>query len=86
MKGQDVVVLLGSGLAIWVLGTVYSGYRGAAMLETTSLRDWVAFAVSPLVSAALCVALLMLWRVPVRDLRGGSGDCRVGDAHEFLFG
>lgn len=61
MKQSDVVLLLGLGLLIWVLGTIYYGYTGRAVLETTSRRYWIAFATSPLISAALCV-LIVRWR------------------------
>lgn len=64
MKEHETWVLLFAGLAIWVLGTVYYGYRGAAMLETTRLRYWLAFALSPVVSAVLCMAILRWRQVP----------------------
>jgi hypothetical protein len=61
MKLSDIVILLVLGLAIWIVGTIYYGYRGSAILETTPMRYWLAFTVSPLVSAALCIAILR-WR------------------------
>lgn len=61
MKAQEAILLLSLGLAIWVLGTIYYAYTGPRILETTATRYWVSFAVSPILSAALCVAIL-LWR------------------------
>jgi hypothetical protein len=61
MKRQEIVLLFLLGLAIWILGTVYYAYRGARILETTEMRYWVSFAISPIVSAALCVGILR-WR------------------------
>ena len=61
MKGHDVALLLVLGLIIWIVGTIYYANQGPAILETTSLRYWGAFAVSPIVSAVLCVAILR-WR------------------------
>ena len=61
MKGLDVALLLVLGLIIWIVGTIYYANRGPAILETTSLRYWGAFALSPIVSAVLCVAILR-WR------------------------
>jgi Family of unknown function (DUF5367) len=61
VKGQDVIVLLGLGLVIWVVGTFYYASRGPLILETTSLRYWIAFAVSPVFSGILCV-LILRWR------------------------
>ena len=64
MKAQDVVVLLASGLLIWIAGTIYYGLRGPAILESTSLRYWIAFGASPPLSALLCVAILWWRRIP----------------------
>lgn len=61
MKQADVVLLLTLGLIIWVVGTVYYAYRGPAILETTALRYWIAFAVSPVFSAVSCI-LILRWR------------------------
>ena len=64
MKGREVALLSGLGLVIWVLGTVYYAYQGPRVLETTSLRYWVSFALSPIFSAAICVAILAWRHVP----------------------
>jgi hypothetical protein len=61
MKGPDVVILLALGLIIWVAGTIYYAHYGRSVLESTEVRYWTAFVVSPVVSAALCIAIL-LWR------------------------
>ena len=61
MRGQDRMLLLLLGTAIWVLGTVYYAYAGHRVLETTRARYWVSFAISPVVSAALCI-LILRWR------------------------
>ena len=61
MKGQDVALLLVLGLVIWIIGTVHYANHGPAVLETTSLRYWRAFIISPIASAVLCIAILR-WR------------------------
>jgi hypothetical protein len=61
MKGHDVALLLLLGLVIWVVGTIYYANRGPAILETTNLRYWLAFSLSPIFSAILCVVILR-WR------------------------
>jgi len=61
MKGQDAVLLLLLGLVIWVLGTIHYASQGPVILETTSARYWRAFALSPIISAVLCIAILR-WR------------------------
>ncbi|MBB5339887.1 DUF5367 family protein [Tunturiibacter gelidoferens] len=64
MKTQDSVVLIVLGLIIWILGSVYYAYRGPFVLETTGLRYWISFFISPLVSAIICIAILKLRHVP----------------------
>ncbi len=61
MKGTDVTLLLLLGLAIWIVGTIYYASAGPAILETTSLRYWTAFSLSPIFSAVLCI-LILRWR------------------------
>jgi len=61
MKGRDVVLLLGVGLSIWVVGTIYYASYGPLVLETTNGRYWRAFVLSPITSAMLCIVIL-LWR------------------------
>jgi hypothetical protein len=61
MKQADVLLLLAVGLIIWIAGTIYYAYRGPAILETTALRYWIAFVVSPILSAILCI-LILRWR------------------------
>jgi hypothetical protein len=61
MKPQESALLLFLGLTIWILGTIYYAYTGPRVLETTPLRYWVSFFISPLASAAICIAILR-WR------------------------
>jgi uncharacterized membrane protein YpjA len=61
MKMQECWLLLLLGLAIWILGTIYYGYTGHRVLETTPARYWISFATSPIISAVLCI-LILRWR------------------------
>jgi hypothetical protein len=61
MKVQDAALLFGSGLVIWIAGTLYYAAHGPDILETTSARYWRSFLLSPIVSAAICIAVLK-WR------------------------
>ena len=61
MTMQNTALLSGLGLAIWIAGTVYYAAHGAAMLETSSARYWTSLALSAILSAAICVAILK-WR------------------------
>jgi hypothetical protein len=64
MTQREIILLLAIGAAIWILGTVYYARLGALILETTPARYWIAFAVSPVVSAILCVAIMRWMHVP----------------------
>jgi hypothetical protein len=64
MNRIEVIVLLGLGIAIWVLGTIYYSIRGQAILETSDTRYWVMFVATPIFSAALCVVILRLRHIP----------------------
>jgi hypothetical protein len=61
VTNQACLILLGLGAAIWAAGTLYFAYAGRFILETSSVRYWLSFALSPIISAALCV-LILLWR------------------------
>jgi hypothetical protein len=61
MNLQESALLFFLGLTIWILGSVYFAYHGPRVLETTAARYWVSFLLSPVVSAAICIAIL-LWR------------------------
>jgi hypothetical protein len=58
---QECVLLLSLGLFIWILGTLYYAYTGHRVLETTPAHYWASFAISPIISAALCI-LILRWR------------------------
>ena len=64
MKGEEVALLLVLGSIIWLLGTVYHANQGRAILETTSVRYWCAFALSALASALLCFVILRWLGIP----------------------
>ncbi len=67
MRAQDITLLLVLGLAIWILGTIYYAYTGPVVLETTSGRYWISFAISPIISGAICVAILRWRHIPQAD-------------------
>jgi len=64
MKMQDGVLLFVMGLALWILGSVYYAYRGPRIFETTDLRYWISFFISPIVTAMICIVILKLRHVP----------------------
>jgi hypothetical protein len=64
MKAYDVGLLLVIGLIIWIAGTLYYANYGRQILESTGTRYWFAFALSPAISALLCIAILRWRHVP----------------------
>ena len=64
MKRKDVILLLLSGILIWIAGTLIYGLRGPQFFETTRMRYWLVFAASSLLSALLCVAILWRRQIP----------------------
>jgi hypothetical protein len=64
METQECMLLLSLGFILWILGTIYSAYAGHRVLETTPARYWVSFAVSPILSAALCIFILRWRHIP----------------------
>ena len=71
MKVRDGFVLLANGLLVWIVGTIYYAYRGVAVLESGPVRYWISFFISPIVSAALCIALLRWRHVPASAWSSG---------------
>lgn len=49
------------GAAFWVIGTMWYELRGPQIFESTSLRYWINFVVTPVLTAAICI-LLLRWR------------------------
>ena len=64
MKAYDAGFLLVIGLLIWIAGTLYYANYGRQILESTSTRYWFTFALSPVISALLCIAILRWRHVP----------------------
>jgi hypothetical protein len=64
MKMQDRVFFLLFGLAFWIIGTLWYEARGSLIFESTSLRYWVNFVLTPIVSAAACIAILRWRHIP----------------------
>ena len=67
MKAPDKVLLLLFGLAFWTVGTLWYRARGATVFESTELRYWVNFAITPAVSAIVCIVILRWRRIPAPD-------------------
>jgi Family of unknown function (DUF5367) len=67
MTSHDKLLFALFGAAFWVVGTIWYEFRGPHVFETSSLRYWINFAVTPIVSTAICVLLLKWRHVPPAD-------------------
>jgi Family of unknown function (DUF5367) len=63
MEKRDIVQLTTAGLLIWIIGTVYYAYVGPKVLETTGIRYWTSFTLSPILSAWLCIVIMRRRRI-----------------------
>lgn len=67
MTSHDKLLFALFGAAFWVVGTIWYEFRGPHVFETSSLRYWINFAVTPIVSTVICVLFLKWRRVPPAD-------------------
>ncbi len=61
MKIYDKLLFLFFGVAFWVIGTIWYELRGPHVFESGNLRYWINFAITPIVTAVICI-LLLRWR------------------------
>lgn len=61
MRVREIVLLLTFGLVFWIAGTLWFERTGPRVFETTAIRYWVNFFITPAVSAAGCI-LILRWR------------------------
>jgi hypothetical protein len=67
MKMNDKLLFVLFGAAFWVVGTIWYELRGPQVFESTSQRYWINFALTPILSAVICI-LLVRWRhVPAAE-------------------
>jgi Family of unknown function (DUF5367) len=63
MEKRDIIQLTAAGLLIWFIGTIYYAYVGPNVLETSGIRYWTSFALSPILSAWLCIVIMRRSRI-----------------------
>ena len=72
MKPQTILFLILFGLGFWLAGTLFYRVRGPMVFESTNLRYWINFALTPIVSTAVCILLLKMLRLPARQWPGAA--------------
>jgi hypothetical protein len=64
MRGRDIGLLLGFGLFFWIAGTLWFERTGPRVFETSAIRYWVNFAITPIVTSAVCILILRWLHIP----------------------
>jgi hypothetical protein len=67
VRGRDVALLLGFGLLFWTAGTLWYERRGPLVFETTAIRYWINFVLTPVLTAGICLLVLRWRRVPSHE-------------------
>lgn len=67
MKSFDRMLLLLIGVVFWVGGTIFYRYRGHQVFESSDLGYWINFALTPIMTAAICILILKWREVPPAD-------------------
>jgi hypothetical protein len=61
VRMREIIFLLAFGLVFWTAGTLWYERTGPSVFETTPMRYWVNFILTPIVSATVCF-LILRWR------------------------
>jgi hypothetical protein len=61
VRTREIALLLIFGLAFWVGGTLWFEKTGPRVFETTPMRYWMNFFITPAVSTVGCI-LILRWR------------------------
>ena len=61
MRTREILILLVFGIVFWVAGTLWFERTGPRVFETTAIRYWSNFAITPVVSTVGCI-LILRWR------------------------
>jgi hypothetical protein len=67
MKRLDIILLILFGIIFWTAGTLWYRARGPIVFETTPLRFWINFTLAPILSAAVCLAILRWRQIPATN-------------------
>ncbi len=67
MKPFDKLLFPLLGIAFWVGGTILYEFRGHQVFETSNLRYWINFVLTPVVTAGVCILILKWRQVPAAE-------------------
>jgi hypothetical protein len=61
MREREIAGMLVFGAMFWIAGTLWYEWRGSQVFETSAVRYWINFILTPVVTAAVCI-LILRWR------------------------
>lgn len=64
MRGREIGLLLVFGLVFWIAGTLWFEKTGPRVFETSAVRYWINFAITPIVTSAVCILILRWLHIP----------------------
>lgn len=64
MRAREISLLLTLGIVFWISGTLYYEKRGPLIFETTALRYWSNFILTPVVTSGACILILRWLEIP----------------------
>jgi Family of unknown function (DUF5367) len=67
MRPADKLLLPAIGVLFWIGGTIFYELRGHQVLETSNQRYWINFALTPIVTTAVCILILRWRHIPLAD-------------------
>jgi hypothetical protein len=67
MRPFDKLLLSLLGVMFWIGGTIFYEFRGHHVFETSSQRYWINFAITPIVTTAVCILILRWRQIPASD-------------------
>ncbi|MFY9820875.1 MAG: DUF5367 family protein [Thermoanaerobaculia bacterium] len=72
MKKNDKLLFGLFGLAFWILGTLAYEARGPQVFEASARQYWLNFALTPVVTAALCILIVRRRKIPAVEWASAS--------------
>jgi len=67
MRPFDNLLFMVLGFLFWIGGTVLYRFRGHKVFETSDQQYWINFALTPIVTTAVCILILRWRHTPASD-------------------
>jgi hypothetical protein len=64
MRTREIGLLLAFGFVFWIAGTLWFERTGPRVFETTVIRYWINFVITPIVTSAVCILIFKWLHIP----------------------